>query len=100
MVVGMCAAALPGMTQPNIEQRQACTPDVMRLCREFVPNAELIDKCLLEKKAELSPGCLAVISGPQTTPAPTPVKQQPSVSTPKVLKAKYRKHSHACAHDD
>jgi hypothetical protein len=102
LVLAVCAGAVPGMAQPDIEQRRACAPDVVRLCREFVPNAELINKCLAEKKAELSPACLAVITGPQTTPAPTPVKQ-PAVSTPKkakVIKAKYRKRSHDCDHDD
>jgi len=102
LVLGACAGAAPGMAQqPDIEQRRACAPDAMRLCREFVPNTELINKCLVEKKTELSPACLAVVTGPPTTPAPTPVKQPP-VSTrekAKVIKAKYRKHSYNCSHD-
>ena len=97
LVLTMGAASVSALAQqPDIEQRRACAPDVMRLCREFVPNAELINKCLAEKKADLSPGCLAVISAPQTPPAPTPTASVPA----KVHKAKYRKRSHDCNDDD
>jgi hypothetical protein len=35
----------------------ACTPDVLRLCSAFIPNADEITTCLREKNAELSDAC-------------------------------------------
>jgi hypothetical protein len=45
---------------PNAEQ--LCTPDVMRLCSEFIPNPDPIVRCLKAKRAQLSPGCHAALS--------------------------------------
>ena len=42
------------------EARRACTPDVLRLCGEFIPNADKITACLKAKKNQLSPACKAV----------------------------------------
>ncbi|MEH2491370.1 hypothetical protein [Bradyrhizobium sp. AZCC 2230] len=39
------------------EQQQACTPDAMGLCGEFVPNVDAITACMIRKKAQLSPQC-------------------------------------------
>ena len=39
------------------EEQQACTPDAMRLCSEFVPNVDAITACMIKKKAQLSPPC-------------------------------------------
>ena len=54
---------------PNAEQ--ACTPDVMRLCSEFIPNPDPIVRCLKAKRAQLSPGCHAALTpkGATTTKA-------------------------------
>ena len=42
------------------EQRQACTPDVYRLCAGEIPNARAITACLRRQKASLSEACGAV----------------------------------------
>lgn len=61
-IVGVALAAL---VQPGAglaytpEQQQACTPDAMRLCGEFVPNVDAITACMIQKKAQLSPQCKA-----------------------------------------
>ena len=39
------------------EQQQACQPDAMRLCGEFVPNVDAITACMIRKKSQLSPQC-------------------------------------------
>ena len=39
----------------------ACTPDVMRLCSEFVPDADRIVKCLKVKRRQLSPSCATAL---------------------------------------
>jgi hypothetical protein len=55
--------ALAVLVQPGTgfaytpEQQQACTPDAMSLCGEFVPNVDAITACMIQKKAQLSPQC-------------------------------------------
>jgi hypothetical protein len=55
--------ALAVLVQPGVslaytpEQQQACTPDAMRLCGEFVPNVDAITACMIQKRAQLSPQC-------------------------------------------
>jgi hypothetical protein len=61
-LVLLCAAALPApaLSQGTQEQRSACTSDALRLCSEFIPNADEITLCLREKNAELSDDCRTV----------------------------------------
>jgi len=47
----------PSFSQGTPEQRIACTPDVLRLCSAFIPDADGITACLREKNAELSDAC-------------------------------------------
>ena len=106
LAVALCALTVPASAQQNIEERRACTPDVMRLCREFVPNQELINKCLFEKQAELSAACRTVMFGAEpatpTVAAPaapaTAVKQQAAAKPekPRVIKVRARKRDHDC----
>src|SRR5258708_19089885 len=44
-------------SQGTLDQRLACTPDVLRLCSAFIPNADEITVCLGEKSALLSDAC-------------------------------------------
>jgi hypothetical protein len=44
-------------------ERQACTPDAMRLCSEFIPDVEKVTACMKRKSAELSPACRTVMHG-------------------------------------
>jgi len=59
----MAGVALAMLIQPRAgfaysqEEQQACTPDAMRLCGEFVPNVDAITACMIQKKAQLSPQC-------------------------------------------
>lgn len=59
-ILGMAVAVL---VQPGAgfaytpEEQQACSPDAMRLCSEFVPNVDAITACMIKKKAQLSPQC-------------------------------------------
>src|SRR3984893_18526570 len=51
------ASPAPSFSQGTLEQRLACTPDVLRLFSAFIPNADEITICLREKNAELSDAC-------------------------------------------
>lgn len=65
-----CTLALlagPAAAQGTPEQRQACQPDAMRLCSEFVPDVDRITACMVKQRMRLSPACRAVF----TTPAKT-----------------------------
>lgn len=64
----LCAAAglltvlmVAGGTKPAAAQAsdaaERCTPDVMRLCNEFIPDADRIVKCLKAKRRQLSASC-------------------------------------------
>ena len=69
----LCAAAgvltvlmVAGATKPAAAQAadaaDRCTPDVMRLCNEFIPDADRIVKCLKAKRRQLSPSCLSALT--------------------------------------
>ena len=77
--------ALAVLVQPGTgfaytpEQQQACTPDAMSLCGEFVPNVDAITACMIRKKSQLSPQCRAFFrQGPEPDEvragAPTNIK--------------------------
>jgi hypothetical protein len=55
----LSATASPGpsFSQGTLEQRMACTPDVLRLCSAFIPDADAITTCLSQKSAELGDAC-------------------------------------------
>ena len=55
----LCAtiSPAPSFSHETLAHRRACTPDVLRLCSEFIPNADEITICLREKNAELSDAC-------------------------------------------
>jgi hypothetical protein len=72
-VIAGLVAALAGSTsafaQGTEEERRACTPDAMRLCREYIPNIDRIVACMVARREELSPACQAFIK-----PDPSPVE--------------------------
>jgi hypothetical protein len=45
-------------------ERQACEPDVYRLCNDYVPDVDRIVACLNANKRSLAPACRAVMSRP------------------------------------
>ncbi len=57
------AGAFPAMSaeyRGTQEQQQACTPDVMRLCADSVPDVNRIVSCLRRNRSNLSSPCGAV----------------------------------------
>ena len=50
---------------------ELCTPDVMRLCNEFVPDVDQITTCMQAKRRQLSPECRAVFKPKHRRHAPT-----------------------------
>jgi hypothetical protein len=44
--------------------QEACTPDVFRLCQDFIPDETRIVACLENHKTALSPACSKVMFPP------------------------------------
>ncbi len=58
--LALLLVAAPASAQaPDAAER--CTPDVMRLCSEFVPDADRIVRCLKVKRRQLSPSCFGAL---------------------------------------
>ncbi|MDH2351363.1 hypothetical protein QCM77_30690 [Bradyrhizobium sp. SSUT18] len=69
------------------EEQQACTPDAMRLCGEFVPNVDAITACMIQKKSQLSPQCRPFFRpGPEPGEAAAPRAGKPTSIAPKTAK--------------
>lgn len=50
--------------QASPEVQQACTPDAMRLCSEFIPDVAKITACMKAKHAQISETCrIAMVGG-------------------------------------
>jgi hypothetical protein len=60
-------AAAPALAQGTPEQRQACTPDVMRLCGAAVPDVPQIVACLRRERPQVSPACQQAMRDGETT---------------------------------
>ena len=55
------------------EQVSACTPDVMRLCSDAIPDEGRITKCMIQKKKQISAACMMVMrKGPSPRRASPP----------------------------
>jgi hypothetical protein len=60
-LIVLLAASRPAAAQaPDAADR--CTPDVMRLCSEFVPDPDSIVACLKKRRHELSASCLTALT--------------------------------------
>ena len=59
-----CLLSLPiaaiAQEQGTADERQACEPDVNRLCSQFIPDRDKIILCLNQKVRELNPSCRGV----------------------------------------
>jgi hypothetical protein len=59
-VAAVALAAHPGPAFAS-EAQQMCTGDALRLCGHEVPNVQRITACMVKQRANLSPGCRAVM---------------------------------------
>lgn len=60
-VLMLAPAAALAQDQGTADERQACEPDVNRLCSEFIPDRSKIIVCLNQKVRQLNPACRTVI---------------------------------------
>jgi hypothetical protein len=57
----LAIAASPALAQSQ-EDQAACTPDVMRLCQQDIPDQTRIIRCLVRSRLQLSPACTGVFN--------------------------------------
>jgi hypothetical protein len=60
-VLVFSAGTRPAAAQAS-DAADRCTPDVMRLCSEFIPDADRIVVCLKAKRRQLSPSCHSALA--------------------------------------
>lgn len=63
VIAATLSLADAAVAQGTREEREACTPDVFRLCSAQIPNVDAIVSCLNRKKSKLSPACRVVMNG-------------------------------------
>jgi len=49
--------------QGTPEARQACTPDAMRLCSDYIPDVAKVTRCMMAKRGQLSAECRMAMAG-------------------------------------
>jgi len=63
----LAGVSLSGLHRANAQAspdvQQACTPDAMRLCSEFIPDVAKITACMKAKHAQLSAACVTAMRG-------------------------------------
>jgi hypothetical protein len=78
LAAGLLLCAGPGLaqnydpdrvaSQGDQKAREACTPDVMRLCNDYVPDIPQIVACLKRERANLSPACGEIFAAEDPPP--------------------------------
>jgi hypothetical protein len=65
------------IAQGTDQQRQACTPDVFRLCGAYIPDVDRITACLRGNGPRLSRPCYDVLFPPQNEDPRRRFQRQP-----------------------
>src|ERR1700722_18597923 len=76
--VFLLSAETSATAQGTDQQRQACTPDVFRLCGAYIPDVDRITACLRNNGPRLSRPCYDVFF-----PAPPPQDSLPQYVDPR-----------------
>jgi len=69
LLFAIACAATALSARPTLafsEAQQRCTGDAMRLCGHEVPNVQRITACMVKHRAQVSPGCRAVMDREHT----------------------------------
>ncbi len=91
LAVLLVALAGPALAQGTDEQREACTPDALKLCSDTIPDIAKTTACMKAHEAALSPRCRAVFNEPATS-APTIATADAKGKALKVARRKREKH--------
>lgn len=73
IIAALVMAVSPALAQSQDDQQEdqaACTPDVMRLCQQDIPDRGRIVACLVRSRLQLSPACSGVFNRARTASVP------------------------------
>ncbi len=68
----------PALAQGTDQEREACTPDVFRICSAYIPDADRIVACLRGNPDRLSAACYGVLYPQQQTTSLRRPMQRPA----------------------
>lgn len=71
LMAGAGAAQAQGYTA---DQQALCTDDAFRLCSSAIPDVDRVTACMVQKQAQLSPGC-AQFFRPIAQPVPASARK-------------------------
>ena len=74
-LLSLVLLASPALAQTSA-QREACTPDVWRLCASEIPDVGAITRCLRRDRASLSDACRTAMGGNAATVRPVAVNRR------------------------
>jgi hypothetical protein len=66
VALGMASMGAGSAFAQSQEDQTACTPDVIRLCQQDIPDHDRIISCLVRSKLQLSPACSVIFNRPRT----------------------------------
>ena len=69
IAIAVAVCADPAFAQGTEQEREACTPDAMRLCGQYIPDADRITDCLRNS------GPRAGAQPPRRMPPPPPADE-------------------------
>ena len=74
LAAAMLLWAMPTAMAQSLEDEQACTPDALNLCQQFIPDRGRVKVCLLEnfRARRLTPLCHSVFQRGEPPPPPPP----------------------------
>jgi len=55
----VAAVATPSLAAGTAAQRQACTDDAFKFCRQYIPDVPRVTACMKKNKSKLSRACRA-----------------------------------------
>jgi len=62
------------------DQQQLCTDDAFRLCSSAIPDVDRVTACMIQRRAQLSPGCAQFFREPVAEPVAAPVRARKPLS--------------------
>ena len=84
-------AAGPALAQTqDSNAADMCTPDVMKLCQDFIPDADRIVSCLRSKRSQVSAACRSAMRRTTATEASNYLSQHGATKK----KRWHRRHRH------
>ena len=78
-MIGLLVLTQTALAQGTEQEREACTPDVFRLCGAYIPDADRIVACLRGNPDQLSRACYSVLYPPQQSTSLRRSQQPPAL---------------------